>query len=108
VIEIEGTTVRFDGTAIEGEYPVYDARQVGGMVLVLYRPESYRAGEFRNLVAFDTSGRELWKAELPTNSSMDSYYQIVSEKPIIADSYCSFRCTIDETTGRIIKKEFFK
>lgn len=108
MIEIEGTTVRFDGGQIEGEYPVYDARQVGGMLIVLYRPESYRGGQFRNLVAFDLSGEELWKAELPTNSSMDSYYQLVSEGPIIADSYCSYRCTIDGATGRITKKEFFK
>lgn len=108
MIEIEGTTVRFDGRELEGEYPVYDARQAGEMLLVLYRPESYRGGQFRNLVAFDSSGRELWKAELPTTASMDSYYQLVSVKPIIADSYCSYRCTIDEATGRIIKKEFFK
>ena len=100
--------MRFDDRELEGEYPVYDARLREEILLVLYRPESYQGGQFRNLVAFDLSGKELWKAELPTNASMDSYYQLVSEKPIIADSYCSYRCTIDEETGRILQKEFYK
>jgi hypothetical protein len=108
MIEIKGSKVRFDDIELEGEYPIFDARLVGGMLLVLYRPESYRGGQFRNLVAFDLSRHELWKAELPTSASMDSYYQLISEKPIIADSYCSYRCTIDGATGRIIKREFFK
>jgi hypothetical protein len=108
VIEIIGTKVRLNGIEIEGEYPVYDARQIGQILLVLYRPDARRSGQFRNLVAFDASGRELWKAELPTGDGVDSYYQLVSERPIIADSYCSYRCTIDEATGRIIKKTFFK
>jgi len=108
MIEIKEEKVLFDGHEIRGEYPVHDARQVGNILLVLYRPESFRGGQFRNLVAFDTLGSEVWKAELPTSTSMDAYYQIVSENPIIADSYCSYRCTIDAITGRIIKKEFFK
>jgi hypothetical protein len=39
---------------------------------------------------------------------MDAYYQIVSEAPIVADSYCSYRCMLDATTGKILEKEFFK
>ena len=108
MIKIEGTIVQLDGKELRTDYPVYDARVVDNMLLVLYRPESYRGGQFRNLVAFDLSGQELWKAELPTNTSMDAYYKLVSEKPIVADSYCSFRCTIDEASGKIVTKEFFK
>lgn len=108
MIEIQGFSVRFDGKEVVGEFPVYEARCVGEMLLILYRPESYRGGQFKNLVAFNFSGQELWKAELPTNSSMDSYYKIISEEPLIADSYCSYRCTIDRSTGRIVNKEFFK
>ena len=108
MIEINGNKVRFDGREINGEYPVCDARQARSILLVLYRPESFRGGQFRNLVAFDLSGCEVWRAELPTSMSMDAYYQIVSESPIIADSYCSYRCTINEATGKILKKEFFK
>lgn len=108
MIEINGNKVRFDGHELEGEYPVYDARKVGDILLVLYRPESFRGGQFRNLVAFDLSGCEIWRAELPTNMSMDAYYQLVSEDPIVADSYCSYRCTIDSATGKIVKMQFFK
>jgi len=108
MIEIKDNKVQFDSCEINGEYPVYDARQAGSILLVLYRPESVRIGQFRNLVAFDLSGCEVWRAELPTSMSMDAYYQIVSENPIVADSYCSYRCMIDEATGNILKKEFFK
>ncbi len=108
MIEIKGNRVNFDGLELDSEYPVQDARQAGDILLVLYRPESFRGGQFRNLVAFDLSGCEIWKAELPTSMGMDAYYQLVSENPIVADSYCSYRCTIDTSTGKIIKKEFFK
>lgn len=108
MIEIENRTVRFDGREISLDYPVYDARLVGEMLLVLFRPDSRKGGQFRNLVAFDLAGRELWTAELPTSSGVDAYYEIISDRPIIADSYCSYRCTIDERSGRITKKEFYK
>lgn len=108
MIEIKGNKVDFDGLVLDCEYPVQDARQVGGILLVLYRPESFRGGQFRNLVAFNLSGCEVWRAELPTSMGMDAYYQIISENPIVANSYCSYRCTLEASTGRIIKKELFK
>jgi len=107
-IEIEDNKVRYHGKELTGDYPVYDARFIGELLLVLYRPESHRGGQFQNLVAFDAEGRQVWKAELPTTSSMDAYYQLVSESPIVVDSYCFYRCTIDAKSGRIVKKEFFK
>lgn len=107
-IEIEDSKVRYRGKDLTGDYPVHDARLIGELLLVLYRPDSRRGGQFQNLVAFDTGGRQVWKAELPTSSSMDAYYQFVSESPMVVDSYCSYRCTIEATSGRIVKKRFFK
>jgi hypothetical protein len=108
VIRIENNTIAFDGREMSLEYPIHDARVVGDRLLVLFRPESKRSGQFRNLVAFDLHGQKLWTAELPTSSGADAYYEIVSENPIVADSYCSYRCTIDRDTGRITSKEFHK
>lgn len=108
MIDIQGNKVNFDEFELVGEYPVQDARRVGDILLLLYRPESFTVGQFRNLVAFDLSGGEIWRADLPTSMSMDAYYQIVSEIPIVVDSYCSYRCKIDPATGQIIKKDFIK
>ena len=108
MIEIKGDRINFDTFELNCEYPEQDARQIGDILLVLYSPESFQDGQFRNLVAFDLSGCEVWKAELPTSISMDAYYQIVSEAPIVADSYCSYRCMLDAKTGKILEKEFFK
>lgn len=63
---------------------------------------------FRNLVAIDFEGNEIWKAELPTDKKMDCYYRIVKHKPLIVDSVCSYECKIDLETGKIIDKVFFK
>jgi ABC-type transport system substrate-binding protein len=52
--------------------------------------------------------RRLWTAELPTTNTGDSYYRIVSYRPLVAYSICSYECEIDLDTGRILRRSFFK
>ena len=108
-VSFSGNTLTISGVDHTLEYPILDARQVDGLTVVLFRPEAFRGGgQFRNLVGLDGHGDECWKAELPTNMGMDAYVQIVSEAPLTVDSYCSYRCEIDVTTGKVTTKEFFK
>ena len=67
-----------------------------------------RYGTFRNVVALDRGGRQVWVAETPTTSTGDCYYHIASAKPLIAYSTQSFDCTIDPTSGRITEQVFTK
>jgi hypothetical protein len=60
-----------------------------------------------NLVALDTSGALLWTAE-NLDDSAAAYTRIISAKPLCADNFCSYRCTLDADTGRILSKIFFK
>ncbi len=94
---------------IKLEYPIQQVFLYGDLILVLYRPESFQGlGQFQNLVAISSSGESLWKAELPTTSSMDAYYQVLPGSDLVADSYTSFRCHLNPANGKIIGKSFFK
>jgi hypothetical protein len=94
----------------ELQFPIDDAFEQGGLVVVLFDPDSpadsYRP--FHNLVAVDSDGRVRWEAELPTSNPGDRYYKISSHEPLVAYSTQSYDCVIDISTGRIVSKEFTK
>lgn len=116
---IEESTVYFDN-AVSVALPFHarTIRRNGNLVLVLLDPDHYlneasykaaqRSGDppLRNLIAFDQHGNQLWGAELP--ETPDYYYQIEDGLPIRALSYSGYRCAIDESNGRIIRREFLK
>ncbi len=92
------------------EYPIDELRVIGVVIVVLYE---YTSGSqdvrFRNLEAFDLSGRHLWLAELPgTSDSCDSYTGILSEHPLTAYSWSGCRCEIDLATGEILRADVVK
>ena len=99
-----------DGEKVELEFPAIDVRDLGDVVVVLLDPDSRRGkfGQFANLVAFDRQGELAWRAELPTTTSANCYYRIQSSDPLIADSFCSYRCQLDPRSGEIVAKEFYK
>lgn len=92
------------------EYDILDAFAVGHRVIVLYNPDAHREtfGQFPNLEAFSFDGQKLWTAQLPTHESGDSYHRAYFKDGLIADSWKSFACRIDEATGQIQSKVFFK
>lgn len=97
------------GGILELEYPILDAFQLAGNIIVLFEPDAKKGpGQFRNLVALKPDGERIWEAELPTMMSSDAYYRFSSRNPVVADSLSSFSCTIDDSTGRILGKNFYK
>lgn len=110
-ISFTGETLTVGDRRFRLPYPVDEAFERLGVVIVLYAPDSLsqRFGQFANLVAIDpATGEQRWAAELPTTSSGDRYYSVSSRKPLVAYSVKSFVCTLDPATGRIIGREFVK
>lgn len=99
-----------DGATYELEHPVAEAIQLGDSVVVLFdhmSQEEYRR-QFPNMIAVSRQEIRLWTAELPTAESADGYWKIASVDPLIACSFISFECELDQTSGRIRKRTFYK
>ena len=92
------------------EYPILQAIPIGERIIVLYDPDAHQEkfGQFPNLVAFNHKGEKLWAAQLPTNESGDCYWRIYVKDGLMADSFKSFSCQIDEASGNIQSKVFYK
>jgi hypothetical protein len=109
-VTFSGKTILVSGKPIHLDYPVANAFQLGDKLVVLLDPDAYteKFGQFRNLIALTLDGKLLWTAELPTNMGGDTYYRVSSKDPLVADSFSSYACKIDDTTGKIKAKSFFK
>ena len=92
------------------EFAIEEAFALDDKVIVLFDPdcrmESF--GQFRNLIALDTLGKTIWTAELPTTTTGDRYYMVVSKFPLVVNSFHSYTCEIDPETGRIKDKIYYK
>ncbi len=90
--------------------PIIEAFESGGKVIVLLDPDAHieKFGQFRNLIAYDLNGTQLWTAELPTTTSGDTYYRVKSRNPLTADSFSGSTCQVDERSGKITQKTFHK
>lgn len=99
-----------DGVQVPTSLPVAEAADLGDRVVALYvrdaNPRSW--GTFRNLVAFDRQGVELWVAETATTTTGDCWTKIASVDPLRAYAFSGFVCTIDPENGRIIERTFTK
>src|SRR4051812_14436996 len=106
MIRFSGTTVSIDQLSIDMAYPIEEAFDVNGKVIVLFNPDAFieKFGQFNNICALDSKGRRLWTADLPTTDTGDCYYKIASRAPLIAYSVCSYECEIDIETGRIKRR----
>lgn len=63
--------------------------------------------QFRNLVAYSTKGDLLWEAELPTGTGAEAYVDAeLDHQGLHAFSFSCFRCLIDPSNGKIIRKSF--
>jgi len=78
------------------------------MCIVLLDPDQ-RKGTFRNLIAMDTNGYILWKAELPDPLGGDVYLDVsLQDDFLVAHSWSGFKVIIDTKSGRILSKKFTK
>ena len=109
-VSFHGTRLSVGKTSWDVPHPILQAFALGAKVIVLYDPDINREslGQFPNLIAFSFGGEQLWKAELPTNEGGDCYYRAYFNNGLIADSWKSFSCRIDESTGKILSKVFYK
>ena len=105
-----GRTLTIGARSVELNYPIREAWGIDGGVVVLFDPdaETRGFGQFQNLICLDREGRLLWRADLPTSITGDRYYRVSSRDPLIVYSVKSWECTIDASTGRITKKDFFR
>lgn len=114
----QGNVLTIEGQSIQLAWPVLDAIEEGARVFVLLDPDSYLldpnykkirrhgAPAIRNLIALMKDGTKLWEAELPESS--DYYYRFSSSRPLIVNSFSSYRCEISPDNGAILRKEFLK
>jgi hypothetical protein len=107
----DANIIEASGFRIVAEAPVVDYFVLRDKVIALldrekgpYHPDR----RYANLVCYAPDGSLLWRAELPTSGGGDCYYQIDSHDPIVVSSGSSYECTIDENTGRIVRRQFFK
>lgn len=98
------------GSAVLLPYPVKDAVEIAGTVVVLYDPDvGHRTwGTFPNLAAFDRDGRPVWVAKTPTSGTGDCYLSIDSAEPLVVRSWSTYICSINAADGSIINKVFTK
>jgi hypothetical protein len=116
--EIRGKEIICDKFCFEAPYKVRDAFVFDSKVIVLLDPNDYledpayskerRRGQnsIRNLFALSSSGIPLWEAQYP--EEIDYYYEIISQFPLIANSFSSYECMISLDTGKILRQEFHK
>jgi len=110
MITFYGKTLSINGKSLELDYPVVDAFELEGRIIVLFNPDAYteRFGQFPNLIALGPTGERVWTAELPTTTSGDRYYKVSSRTPLVVYSIYSQECEIEPATGRIKVRRFFK
>jgi len=110
MISYSENMVVIDGTTAHLAYPIAEAFELDGRVIVLLDPDARteRFGQFPNLLALAPDGDRLWTAELPTTTSGDRYYRITSQRPLVVESIYSEECEIDQDTGAIKSRRFLK
>jgi hypothetical protein len=72
---------------------------------------SYEGGpkNFQNLVRCRSDGTVQWRAELPDQTGTDAYVSFtLTDGQLKANSWSGFQVFIDESTGKIVRREFTK
>lgn len=108
-LAIEGNDIVHPNGNIKAAYPVLEAREIDGRIVVLYDYMAFpRNMPSRNLFAYDARGKQLWRAEDIGFGATDGYTNIISEIPLVVGNFACFNCTIDINTGRVVDKTFTK
>ena len=108
-LEINGDCIVHSHGRIKATHPVFEAREIEGRILVLYDYMAFPRGEpSRNLFAYDSTGKQLWRAEDIGAGATDGYTVIISEAPLVVGNFACFDCTLDINTGKVVEKTFTK
>jgi hypothetical protein len=109
-LSFEGNTVRIDDQKWDVDYSIQECTMVDDKVVLIYdysAKPSY-SGQFRNLEAFDITGRKLWTAEHPTNETADVYVHFINTHPLTAWNFACYVCRIDPSNGKLLEAAFTK
>ena len=105
----EGEELIVSGKRFKMSFPIYDIAEYDDRIVVLF---VYSAddgiGQFKNLIAVDREGNEIWKAEHPSTDSSSAYVKIDHGDPLVAWNFSGHKCSIDLDSGRIIDTVFTK
>lgn len=103
-LEINNSYVSF-------EFPIKAACSIDEYVIVLLDPDSNlcKWGQFPNIFGVSLEGKILWKSELPTTDTGDSYLSMrIEDNKLKSYAWSSYICIIDYKTGKILSKVFTK
>jgi hypothetical protein len=110
-VSFKGNIVTIEGKEIPCEHTIEDALESKDVVVVFLDPDAEmgKPGKYQNIIGFDSTGKQLWKAELPPSEMQgDTYYKIAKRKPLVAYSCSSYECELDLLTGKIVGFDYFK
>ena len=109
-ISYSGADLKIDNKLITMPYKILEVFKSGEVIVVFLDPDANlgKTGQYRNLLAYDANATKKWEAELPTSKISDVYWKIVNKTPLVAYSFSSYECEIDISTGKILKKSFYK
>lgn len=103
-----GSSISLNDETLTAEAPVLWAELVRGVIAVLLDPDasSGSVGVFENLLAIDTSGREIWRAPLPTSQTGDCFVEAREELgQVVATTWSGHQVRIDAVSGEIVAQE---
>jgi hypothetical protein len=108
-LETDPSRVLVDGRWLRFGKPVLQAERIGDTVLVIFDYMYYdQKKPAQNLVAFDLHGKELWKAENPTDTRIDAYTNFLEDEGLRVGNFAGYSCTIDLDSGKLIEAQFTK
>lgn len=129
-IKFSENKIKIGDTEIICQSPVLQIIHLQDKIITLLDPTVKNKERFRNLMAYDLTGNQIWIANLPTDeeekkwwvyketgsSFPDAYVKIFKKRKILypwsfslfANSWSSFECEINISNGKILTANFFK
>ena len=109
-VAVDGKTVRINDFAWVAEHPIRDFAVLVDKVILIYDyvAMSKSRDQFKNMKAFDFTGKLLWTAEHPTDQPNDCYVNFASKEPLMALNFAGFECLINPADGVILEATFTK
>ncbi|GAB3036707.1 hypothetical protein [Bowmanella dokdonensis] len=109
-ISYSGTILKVNGNPVMLPHEILEAFDVQGVIIVFLDPDAElgSGGQYRNLIGYSSNGTKLWEAELPTTKKSDVYWKIAKRVPLTVYSFSSYECELDISTGKILRKDFYK
>jgi len=96
------------------DHAILDVLETEDGILVVYDYMEYPKNlPANNLVKIDVGGKELWKAENPTNFQTDAYTNFCrtrkySKGTVAVNNFAGYYCEISLSDGKLINAEFTK